>query len=682
MPSIPPWFAEVVVLARHFTQQGHLDTISQQLHLARGRAGIFDVIDFVAILLGYALSGEATLSAFFDRLLPFARPFMALFGRKELPHRATLSRFLADVDGPCRDALRQIFQDDLFRHGRSGDQMGGFFDCSGHHLLVVDVDGTRQAARQRALAVSTDLPTPQRRLDAVCAPGYTGRQRGEVLRTRTTILQAHTQQWLGTFSGPGNGDYATELETACQVIADYLAAQGLHPSQALIRLDGLYGTTSSLARIQPFKLGFLTRGRDYHLLDHPTVQARMQHPYDLIVTNPETQIQREVFDVGVIVDWLTERPEVVIPYRVILTRRLAPADRTSITIGKLRGAYVYELFLTSHLASSLSAATILALYQQRGAFEQVLSDEDDEQDPDRWCSHQPCGQEFWQILSQWVWNTRLRLGHVAQPQLMRWTTWESPPAPAPATPVARVPTADVAVPLPTSAIPTQVTADLVPTYGPLVLSQPWAKARRRFSSQAFTLGADDTLICPAGKVLRPRERRKLATGDLRVLYAAQVHDCRTCLQAGDCLGRGASGNQPRRISGVRKRVGWQVPITLAPDQLDSFAIHAVRQPQDGLELRTLQWSDSGGRRIRRDLVDHLRRQQVSITHQVARPAAPTSGAMLRLWTRAERAHRRLSWASRLARNVGTAAITSYSVTVCGIGPLLAAYLGLPSTPVP
>jgi len=226
-----------------------------------------------------------------------------------------------------------------------------------------------------------------------------GRKRGEVLRTRTTILHAHTQAWLGTFSDPGNGDDATELESACRIIADYLTAKHLQPSQALIRLDGLYGTTSSLARMQPFKLGFLTRGRDYHLLDHPTVQARMQQPYDLIVTNPETQIQREVFDVGVIVDWLTERPEVVIPYRVIRTRRVAPADRASITVGKLRSNHVYELFLSSHVASSRSAATILELYQQRGAFEQVLRDEDGEQDPDRWCSHMPCGQEFWQILS-------------------------------------------------------------------------------------------------------------------------------------------------------------------------------------------------------------------------------------------------------------------------------------------
>src|SRR5207253_3713840 len=34
----------------------------------------------------------------------------------------------------------------------------------------------------------------------------------------------------------------------------------------------------------------------------------------------------------------------------------------------------------------------------------ALSDEDNEQDPDRWCSHAAWGQECWQVVSQWVWN--------------------------------------------------------------------------------------------------------------------------------------------------------------------------------------------------------------------------------------------------------------------------------------
>src|SRR3954454_18830281 len=60
--------------------------------------GSHDLIDFVSVLIGYAVSGEPTLLAFYERLAPFAEPFMALFGRNQLPHRSTLSRFLAALD--------------------------------------------------------------------------------------------------------------------------------------------------------------------------------------------------------------------------------------------------------------------------------------------------------------------------------------------------------------------------------------------------------------------------------------------------------------------------------------------------------------------------------------------------------------------------------------------------------
>jgi len=41
----------------------------------------------------------------------------------------------------------------------------------------------------RALLCDPTLSAARRRLDKVCAPGYTGRKRGEVARTRTTALQ-------------------------------------------------------------------------------------------------------------------------------------------------------------------------------------------------------------------------------------------------------------------------------------------------------------------------------------------------------------------------------------------------------------------------------------------------------------------------------------------------------------
>ena len=331
---------------------------------------------------------------------------------------------------------------------------------------------------------------------------------------------------------------------------------------------------------------------------------------------------------------------------------------------------------------------MLELYQHRGSFEQVLSDEDAEQDVDRWCSRTACGQELWQILNQWVWNTRLHFGQAAQPQPLRWTAWDAgavapPSAEAGGTaPSGTVPEPIVEAPVVDHPLPAAAPIgadDLVPTYGPLELSQPWAKARRRFSAQDFTLGEDDTLICPTGKVLRVRERRTMPNGDLRVLYAAKMHDCRTCPQAGACLGRGASGEQPRRVSGVRRVVGWQVQPSPIRDQV---AQPAAKPQQDAQEVRTLVWGDLGGRRVRRDLVAQLRRQQVVITSLGAAPAATPANSQSRVWTRAERAHRRRRWANRLARNACGAATTCWIVMIPGIAPALASYLGLPSAPAP
>ncbi len=88
VPSIPPWFAEVALVARYFTQQGYRDATTQQVRLARGRAGTFAVVDVAAILLGYAISGEATLEAFFTQIAPFAQPFMGVVaGRLENVHK-------------------------------------------------------------------------------------------------------------------------------------------------------------------------------------------------------------------------------------------------------------------------------------------------------------------------------------------------------------------------------------------------------------------------------------------------------------------------------------------------------------------------------------------------------------------------------------------------------------------
>ena len=58
----------------------------------------------------------------------------------------------------------------------------------------------------------------------------------------------------------------------------------------------------------------------------------------------------------------------------------------------------------------MTPADVLDLYLHRGSFETVLADEDEEQAVDRWVSRTQWGQEFWQIINQWMWNLRLEFG--------------------------------------------------------------------------------------------------------------------------------------------------------------------------------------------------------------------------------------------------------------------------------
>src|SRR5690348_14663071 len=235
--SVPSWFGEGVMIAHHLATQGLLKAFPQKVRLVRGRFGSYEPIDFLGLLIGYAISGERTLADFFERVAPFSAAFMALFGRRCLPHRSSLSRFLAAVDRPCLEAFRALFEQHSFAQGWTAESIGGIFDRRRRRYLVFDVDATRQAARQRALPCGADLPPAKRRLEAVCAPGSTGRKRGEVVRTRTTVLQMHTRQWVGTYAGKGNGDYQGELASALRAITAYLKHFAVPPEMALVRLD-------------------------------------------------------------------------------------------------------------------------------------------------------------------------------------------------------------------------------------------------------------------------------------------------------------------------------------------------------------------------------------------------------------------------------------------------------------
>ena len=586
--STPSWFGEVVLVAAHLRKHHVLTNIAERVRFARRRFGRYDVIDFLAILFGYAISGERTLEAFYERLQPFAVPFMALFERDQFPSRSALSRFLAALTEAPVEALRTLFLDDLLSRPLAPEkQTGSLMDREGNAWVVFDIDGTREAARQRALPQTEDLPPAFRRLDKVCAPGYKGRKRGQVVRTRTVISQAHSFQWLGSFGNRGNGQYRMELRQGLAAITRYLAVHQLPSERTLLRLDGQYGTGAVLSDLAGF--AFVTRGKEYSVLDHPLVQARLHLPPDQSQQRPESQITRSLYDC----------PSVPVgsggvPCRVVVATH--PAGKKKSPVGITRAGVVYELFFTNLPQQGFAACDVVELYLHRGAFEPALSDEDQEIDPDRWCSHSAWGQEAWQIVSQWIWNLRLELGHQLQPEPVRTTEFApalSPPSPQTAPPSG---------------------------YAPPQVGLPWKAGR--FSGQDFALQPDGTLRCPADQKLFPHEQRREADGSLRVVYGASIHSCRPCPLRQQCQWNGAATAKPRQVSVLLH------PLRVGP--------------------APLLWRDWSRRVHRRACMQLVRHQRIEVS--LSPPAAaspPTADVIL---TRSQRAHTRLAWTERLARN--------------------------------
>jgi hypothetical protein len=233
----------MTLMAAYLRKHGVLTKISEHVRCVRRRSGRYEVIDFLAILFGYAISGERTLEEFYQRLHPFALAFMALFDRDQLPSRSALSRFLAALTEAPVEALRTLFLDDLLARPLTPDkQTGRLVDRNGDAWMVFDIDGTREAARQRALPQTDDLPPAFRRLDEVCAPG-----RGRA---------ANAERWSGRaqrsrkrIAISGSARLATEAtdNTAQSCARGVLQSSGISRPTSSPRLVPCSGSTANMA---------------------------------------------------------------------------------------------------------------------------------------------------------------------------------------------------------------------------------------------------------------------------------------------------------------------------------------------------------------------------------------------------------------------------------------------------
>ena len=302
-----------------------------------------------------------------------------------------------------------------------------------------------------------------------------------------------------------------------------------------------------------------------------------------------------------------------------------PAGNKKSPVGVTRAGIVYELFFTNLPQQAFTASDVVELYLHRGAFEPTLSDEDREQDPDRWCSNSAWGQEAWQCIAQWVWNLRLELGHHLKPVALRTTEF------APALGAQQAGQA-----------PAQ-------GYEPPVIGGGWKAGR--YAGEDFTLQADGTVCCPEGKKLFLQERRQEGDGSLRMVYEARMADCRACESRPQCQWHGHQAQHPRRVSVLlHPRTGGAAPLL---------------------------WRDWPRREQRRACTQAVRHQQLHV-EETAGPADP-SPAPPAVLSRAQRAHYRLSWQERFARNVRAETAGQLTFKLFGIPESFASWLGLTVT---
>lgn len=387
----------------------------------------------------------------------------------------------------------------------------------------------------------------------------------------------------------------------------------------------------------------MIRGKDYGLLDLPQVKERLALPADEQFTHPESGTCRNLFDCG-------DLPVTAQGHhcRVIVATHAATTAKAP--IGITRESMVYELFFTALPALGFTAADVVRFYLHRGCFEISLADEDLEQDSDRWCSFTPHGQEVWQILSQWMWNLRQELSLQWQPTSMRLTEFAQAHAPSQplSAPSASQPASDPSFAEPLSFGPPQ-----------------WARPTRvgSLGGQDFVVQPNGTLHCPQGATLYPQERRLEHDGTLRVLYSARIADCRSCPIRTQCQGHGTSTKKPRRVSAVLHPLP-SLPLPMHTDRPQTEAVQEDHPPPCQPPCHPILWGDWPRCQPRRAWIRWLRSHLVTVDAPPP-PLCPPSPKPFPL-SRAERAHWRLTWPQRFARNSRQATAPPIEITIYGL----------------
>lgn len=419
---LPDCCSEGAIILEHLKEAGKLEGIAE--HFQIRRQGGYPGLDvFIFLVLLYSSHLHISIKEFYRRMRPWSEHLGAIAERQRLPTPASISRMLGVVEPEVVDGLNpwllfEAAEGSLVLNRPTAVTRDGVGDT----WHVFDLDDTSTVLRRRGLPMRPGFPEARRRSWEE-QPGYTGRKRGDVKMSRTTLAHAGSALWLGSWMAPGNGRWRQNSRKAVDVVAHICRAIDHPKSRALMRADGAGGNFPFASACEAQGIRYLARYAQYAILERPEVRDHMAatawHWVDDALSGP----RRQAADLGDLQLYCTDGTTSVpapeghalhnIACRLIASRYPADAERGD---GVVIEGWRYELFITNLHQPGWTAAAVVTTYMERSTLENRFEQEDRELDLDRVLSYHVDGQGIANLIGLFVWNLRVVLGDILMPQ--------------------------------------------------------------------------------------------------------------------------------------------------------------------------------------------------------------------------------------------------------------------------
>ena len=402
-PGLPDWAGQYIVMAEWLRCGGKTEQVDERLPVNRGSGYVG--IDGLMFLLGYFTSGKRCgLKRFAGATIGWGPQLAALMDRLRWPTQSSISRLLACLEMEDVKRFASWLLADVSGKLPARSEYVCQRDTFGQEWHTFHWDPTVITLRSRGLPHGEGLPDARRRSEGIAAPGYSGRKRGEMQVTRSTVQHAGSGLWVTSGLEPGNGNLVEQLREALVGIEKFAGVNDIGLDRCICCADGVGGGRSQVREFQNSQVHMVTRLSDYQLLDKPVVWEKLKDARWQDVEDSGSGPKRYATELGsVSFNGATA-------VRLVVSRFELKEGTAKRGAGVVHDGWQYEIFATDLDDSAFPASEVVTLYYARCGVENQFACENRELRTNRLHSYNPAGQLLATAVALFVWNMQLQLG--------------------------------------------------------------------------------------------------------------------------------------------------------------------------------------------------------------------------------------------------------------------------------